>query len=95
VRALLITSFCETRHSYQAAEEQARQNADMVWLAGTLEGQAVAMVMSASTTGTWADVPGVDEKYAEALSLYAKSHAVTLELEASLKLAGTLLTAHP
>ena len=61
----------------------------MVWLAGALEGQAAGMIMSASTTEAWADVPAVDEKYAEALGLYAKSHAVTLELEASLKLAGT------
>lgn len=46
------------------------------------------MILSASTTEGWADVPAVLDKYAEVLSLYAKMHAVTLELEASLRLAG-------
>lgn len=46
------------------------------------------MILSSSTPEGWADVPAVVEKYAEVLSLYSKAHAVTLELEASLKLAG-------
>jgi hypothetical protein len=77
---------------YQTAEDLARANADFVWLAGALEGECAALILCNSRNGNLEDLQRdildvIIEKYGDVLLHYSRSHAVLLELEASLKLA--------